>query len=178
LIAFLAEHEKSPVFIEEVACDLFAIEQLLKSFLTQTAALAAARLYSAVMMHYQIQATLEGVRGIYEKIETPEIALDITQNTGNQVRNDIRGFYFIDKMSEILNPEPLFWQTYDAEVTRLYKEGLSKKYWRSVVMSASVDVIANAHNKAWLADCEQRDKKLSDEERKNIRKALESDFGF
>jgi hypothetical protein len=178
LIEFLGKNETSPAFVEEVACDLFAIEQLLKSHRTDKTPAAVARLYAAVMMHYQIQATLESLRKIYERIEEPGGTTDIGQNTENQIRNDIRGFYLNDKISEILNPEPLFWPAYDAEVTRLYREGLSKRYWQSVVMSAGVDVIAKAHDKAWLADCEQRDKKLSDEEREGIGKALEADFGF
>lgn len=178
LIAFLAKNGKSPAFVEEVACDVFAIEQLLKSQRAQNAAVPAARLYAAVMMHYQIQATLEGVRKIYERIDQPVEDVSVEQNPENQIRNDIRGFYFTDKISEILNPEASFWSAYDAEVTRLYKEGLSKRYWHSVVLSAAPDLIAKAHDKAWLADCEQREKKLSYEQREDIRKALEADFGF
>ena len=178
LIAFLAKNGASPSFIEEVACDISAIEQLVKVHKPENAPVAAARLYAAVMMHYQIQATLEGIRKVYESIGGPQDDLDAEQNTENQIRNDIRGFYLTEKLAQILNPEPSFWQAYDAEVTSSYKEGLSKRYWRLVVMSAAVEVIAKARDKTWLGDCAAREKALSYEQREGIRKALETDFGF
>ena len=177
LVEFLTKQQNSPGFVEEVACDVFAIEQLIKSYRIDNAPAAIARLYSAVMMLYQIQATLEGLRRIYEMIGRPEETVDADQNTENQIRNDIRGFYFTDKVSELLNPEPSFWPIYETEVTRLYKEGLSKRYWRFVV-PAGVAVIAKSHDKAWLAECEQRTGKLTIKQREAIREALGADFGF
>ena len=112
LINFLDSPDMPPNFVEEVACDLFAIEQLLKVSRIDSSPDAVARLYSAVMMHYQIQATMEGLRQRYEKIESPEDNINFGPNTGNQIRNDIRGFYFNDNIYEIMNPEPSFWPAY------------------------------------------------------------------
>jgi hypothetical protein len=178
LVEFLAKHQNSPLFVEEVACDVFAIEQLLKSYRTESTPVAIARLYSAVMMLYQIQATREGLRRIYERIGSAEDTGDADRNTENQIRNDVRGFYFTEIISEIVNPEPSFWPVYEGEVTRLYKVGLRERYWRLVVKSAAVAVIAKAHDKAWLAECEQRTTNLNLKQLDAIREALGADFGL
>ncbi len=71
IIAFMGQRQHEASFVEEVACDLFAVEQLLKSYRTDSRPETIGRLYTNVMMHYQLQATLEGLRRVYKRSIIP-----------------------------------------------------------------------------------------------------------
>ncbi len=78
----------------------------------------------------------------------------------------------------MLKPAPTFWLAYEPEVTRLYREGARQRYQRLVVMSAAVAVLAKAQDRAWLAECEERTRKLDLDQRQSIRRDLGSYFGL
>ena len=177
LIAFVTENGQLPRFIEEVACDIYAVDQITKAFLNSREPQTVAMLYSHFMMHYQIQATLEGLRRVYQNVERPEQSASVEENVENQVRNDIRGFYFVDRIRALLNPELSFWIAYRGAVERIYKRGFREKFLR-LLHPVSAQVIGKAHDKVWLADCEHRDNLLSNKERRGIFEGLSRDFGL
>lgn len=177
LIEFVTKSGQLPRFIEEVACDIYAIDEITRAFLNSRKPEAVARFYSYFMMHYQFQATIEGVRRVYKNIEHPEQPANFEENVENQIRNDIRGFYLVDKMHTLLNQELPFWIAYQGAVDRIHKRGFRERFLR-LLLPVGAQVIAKAHDKVWLADCERRDKLLSNKDRKGIFEALASDFGL